>query len=96
VQLNQRREACEVKSTTARNDYLLSLAATNAHLQHYYNSDTPELMKVGHNPQLFHVMLTPHAFFFSLFSFLYCIVLYVCFSSMSVACWALCCLFLNK
>ena len=46
VQLNQRREACEVKSTAARNDYLMSLAATNAHLQRYYNSDTPELMKV--------------------------------------------------
>jgi len=46
VQLNQRREACEVKSTAARNDYLLSLTAANAHLQRYYNSDTPELMKV--------------------------------------------------
>jgi len=47
--LNQRREACEVKSTSARNDYLLSLAATNAHLQRYYHSDTPELMKVGYH-----------------------------------------------
>jgi F-BAR and double SH3 domains protein len=46
-QLNTRREACEVKSTAARNDYLLSLAAANAHVQRYYVSDTPELMKVA-------------------------------------------------
>jgi len=53
MQLNQRREACEVKSTAARNDYLLSLAATNAHLQRYYNNDTPDLMKVGLSCRLF-------------------------------------------
>lgn len=46
-QLNTRREACEMKSTAARNEYLLSLAAANAHVQQYYVNDTPELMKVS-------------------------------------------------
>jgi len=31
--------------------------------------------------------------YLSFFVFLYCIVLYLCFSSMLVACWALCYLF---
>lgn len=47
-QLNVRREGCEVKSTAARNDYILSLSAANAHVLHYYCKDTPELIKVDY------------------------------------------------
>lgn len=45
AKLNVRREGCEVKSTAARNDYILSLSAANAHVLHYYCKDTPELIK---------------------------------------------------
>ncbi|ESN96242.1 hypothetical protein HELRODRAFT_189166, partial [Helobdella robusta] len=43
--LNTRREACEAKSTAARNEYLLCLAAVNAQLNQYYSKDAPELIK---------------------------------------------------
>ena len=36
-----------MKSTTSRNDYLLNLASANAHLDRYYTSELPELIKVG-------------------------------------------------
>ena len=38
---------CEKRSTIARNDYLLTLAAVNAHQERYYSSDLPQLMTVN-------------------------------------------------
>lgn len=46
-QLRARTEAIEVKETAARNEYLLSLAAANAHQIRYYSTDLPEIMKVS-------------------------------------------------
>lgn len=47
--LNAKRDAVEVKATTARNDYILSLATANAQQQRYYNVDLPELIKLLDN-----------------------------------------------
>lgn len=44
AKLNTRRDACEVKSTNARNEYLLCLAASNAHQHRYYTTDLPDLI----------------------------------------------------
>ncbi|KPM08398.1 SH3 domain containing protein 5 [Sarcoptes scabiei] len=38
------REASDIQSTQARNDYLMALAAGNAHLEHYFNQDLVNLM----------------------------------------------------
>ncbi|CAG2100177.1 unnamed protein product [Medioppia subpectinata] len=38
------REASDIQSTQARNDYLMALSAANGHLDHYYNLDLPQLM----------------------------------------------------
>lgn len=38
------REASDIQSTQARNDYLMALAAGNAHLEHYYSQDLANLM----------------------------------------------------
>lgn len=38
------REASDIQSTQARNDYLMALAAGNAHLEHYYGQDLANLM----------------------------------------------------
>ncbi|CAG5123736.1 unnamed protein product, partial [Candidula unifasciata] len=43
--LRARTEANEVKETAARNEYLLSLAAANAHQIRYYSTDLPEIIK---------------------------------------------------
>jgi len=40
----ERQEVSEKRSTTARNDYLLHLAALNAHQRKYYESDLPDLI----------------------------------------------------
>ncbi|KAL3319864.1 F-BAR and double SH3 domains protein 1 [Cichlidogyrus casuarinus] len=40
------KEACETRSTSARNEYLFQLAAINAHLKHYYNKDIPDLSRI--------------------------------------------------
>lgn len=45
AKLNSRKEACENKSTCARNEYLLCLSSINAQLNRYYNKDAPELIK---------------------------------------------------
>lgn len=37
---------CEKRATVARNEYLLSLAALNAHQERYYDTDVPQLMQV--------------------------------------------------
>lgn len=40
------REATEIQSTQARNEYIMALASTNAHLHHFYSLDLPTLMTV--------------------------------------------------
>lgn len=40
------REATEIQSTQARNEYIMALASTNAHLHHLYSLDLPNLMNV--------------------------------------------------
>ncbi|XP_055971983.1 F-BAR and double SH3 domains protein 2 isoform X1 [Sorex fumeus] len=46
VKLKARRSECNSKATHARNDYLLTLAAANAHQDRYYQTDLVNIMKV--------------------------------------------------
>ncbi|KAM4727127.1 F-BAR and double SH3 domains protein 2-like [Anableps anableps] len=46
VKLKAKRSECNSKATHARNDYLLTLAASNAHLQRYYSADLMDCIKV--------------------------------------------------
>ncbi|KAG7217155.1 hypothetical protein INR49_027696 [Caranx melampygus] len=46
VKLKAKRSECNSKATHARNDYLLTLAAANAHQQRYYNTDLMDCIKV--------------------------------------------------
>ncbi|MEE6473201.1 hypothetical protein FKM82_009889 [Ascaphus truei] len=45
VKLKARRSECNSKATHARNDYLLTLAAANAHQDRYYQTDLANTMK---------------------------------------------------
>ncbi|XP_063807291.1 F-BAR and double SH3 domains protein 2 isoform X2 [Pseudophryne corroboree] len=45
VKLKARRQECNAKATHARNDYLLTLAAANAHQDRYYQTDLASTMK---------------------------------------------------
>ncbi|XP_055479174.1 F-BAR and double SH3 domains protein 2 isoform X2 [Psammomys obesus] len=45
VKLKARRSECNSKATHARNDYLLTLAAANAHQDRYYQTDLVNVMK---------------------------------------------------
>nr|DBA32418.1 TPA: hypothetical protein GDO54_000213 [Pyxicephalus adspersus] len=45
VKLKARRQECNAKATHARNDYLLTLAAANAHQDRYYQTDLANTMK---------------------------------------------------
>ncbi|XP_006870333.1 PREDICTED: FCH and double SH3 domains protein 2 [Chrysochloris asiatica] len=45
VKLKARRSECNSKATHARNDYLLTLAAANAHQNRYYQTDLVNIMK---------------------------------------------------
>lgn len=45
VKLKARRTECNTKATHARNDYLLTLAAANAHQDRYYQIDLLNIMK---------------------------------------------------
>lgn len=45
-QSSDRLKECQKRSTVARNEYLLSLSGTNAHLNKFYSEDLMELMKV--------------------------------------------------
>lgn len=47
-QVSSKRDALEEKSTGARNDYLLSLAAANAHQNRYFVVDLQSTMQVSH------------------------------------------------
>lgn len=40
------REANDIQSTQARNDYIMALAAGNAHLQHYYQRDLTDFINL--------------------------------------------------
>jgi hypothetical protein len=40
-----KKDACDEKSTHARNHYLLQLSAANAHQNHFFNMDLPEIIK---------------------------------------------------
>uniref|UniRef100_A0A3B3ZYB0 Uncharacterized protein n=1 Tax=Periophthalmus magnuspinnatus TaxID=409849 RepID=A0A3B3ZYB0_9GOBI len=46
VKLKAKRSECNSKATHARNDYLLTLAAANAHQQRYYHTDLMDSIKV--------------------------------------------------
>uniref|UniRef100_A0AAQ5X8T7 FCH and double SH3 domains 2 n=1 Tax=Amphiprion ocellaris TaxID=80972 RepID=A0AAQ5X8T7_AMPOC len=45
VKLKAKRSECNSKATHSRNDYLLTLAAANAHQQRYYNTDLMDCIK---------------------------------------------------
>lgn len=45
-QFTSRRDIYNVKSVAARNEYLLHIAAANAHQSRYYKTDLTQLMKV--------------------------------------------------
>ena len=45
VKLKARRSECNSKAIHARNDYLLTLAAANAHQDRYYQTDLLNIMK---------------------------------------------------
>uniref|UniRef100_A0A8C6KY83 FCH and double SH3 domains 2 n=1 Tax=Nothobranchius furzeri TaxID=105023 RepID=A0A8C6KY83_NOTFU len=45
IKLKAKRSECNSRSTHARNDYLLTLAAANAHLQRYYATDLMDCIK---------------------------------------------------
>ncbi|XP_022673034.1 F-BAR and double SH3 domains protein 1-like [Varroa destructor] len=40
-----RREACDIQSTKARNDYILALAGANAHQRRYYEIDLKDILE---------------------------------------------------
>uniref|UniRef100_A0A672ZUC0 F-BAR and double SH3 domains protein 2 n=1 Tax=Sphaeramia orbicularis TaxID=375764 RepID=A0A672ZUC0_9TELE len=46
VKLKAKRSECNSKATHSRNDYLLMLAAANAHQQRYYDTDLLDCIKV--------------------------------------------------
>ncbi|CAJ1063389.1 F-BAR and double SH3 domains protein 2-like [Xyrichtys novacula] len=46
VKLKAKRSECNSKATHTRNDYLLMLAAANAHQQRYYDTDLMDCIKV--------------------------------------------------
>ena len=46
AQLSTRKELSEARATAARNEYLLNLAASNAHQRRYYSTDLPKLIEV--------------------------------------------------
>ncbi|KAK6172573.1 hypothetical protein SNE40_016202 [Patella caerulea] len=46
AKLKTRRDACEVRSTACRNEYILNMSAANAHQIRYYSTDLPELLQV--------------------------------------------------
>ncbi|KAL7983115.1 hypothetical protein Chor_010457 [Crotalus horridus] len=47
VKLKARRSECNSKATHARNEYLLTLAAANAHQDRYYQTDLVNIIKIG-------------------------------------------------
>ncbi|XP_076595719.1 F-BAR and double SH3 domains protein 1-like [Chaetodon auriga] len=45
TKLGTRLKECDDRLTEVRNEYLLALAAVNAHHQHYYTDDLPQIME---------------------------------------------------
>ncbi|XP_076351867.1 F-BAR and double SH3 domains protein 2-like isoform X2 [Tachypleus tridentatus] len=45
LKLSSKKDACDIQATKARNDYILSLVATNAHLSRFYEVDLKDLMQ---------------------------------------------------
>ncbi|KAH9373412.1 hypothetical protein HPB48_009457 [Haemaphysalis longicornis] len=43
---SSRREACDIQSTKARNDYILALVAANAHQSRFYETDLPDILQI--------------------------------------------------
>ena len=43
---SDRLKSCQKRTTVSRNDYLLSLETTNAHLKRHIEKDLPQLMMV--------------------------------------------------
>ncbi|XP_041654038.1 F-BAR and double SH3 domains protein 1-like isoform X2 [Cheilinus undulatus] len=46
AKLSARLRECDNRLTEVRNEYLLALAAVNAHHQHYYSNDLPRIMEL--------------------------------------------------
>ncbi|XP_029958982.1 F-BAR and double SH3 domains protein 1-like [Salarias fasciatus] len=46
AKLSARLKECDDRLTEVRNEYLLTLAAVNAHQQHYYDNDLPQVMEL--------------------------------------------------
>lgn len=44
---SERLKSCQKRTTANRNDYLLAVATTNAHLRRHGTRDLPQIMKVG-------------------------------------------------
>lgn len=51
------REANDIQSTQARNDYIMALSAANAHLQHYFNKDLHDFIHIIDDGSLDHCKL---------------------------------------
>ncbi|CAD5120278.1 DgyrCDS8847 [Dimorphilus gyrociliatus] len=45
AKLNARRETCDQKANIVRNDYILNIAASNAHQKRYFYVELPQLMQ---------------------------------------------------
>ncbi|CAH1267582.1 FCHSD2 [Branchiostoma lanceolatum] len=63
AKLSARKESCDSKSAVSRNDYLMSLAAANAHQKRYFQTDLPEIIEecdgdIYDNMKEFLVLLT--------------------------------------
>ena len=48
LQVSARLTECDDRLTEVRNEYLLTLAAVNAHHQHYNTNDLPIILEVTH------------------------------------------------
>ena len=46
-QSSSRRDVCERRSAMARSDYIMSLAAANAHMTRYYCKEMQDIMSVS-------------------------------------------------
>lgn len=47
MKLSARLRECDDRLTEVRNEYLLALAAVNAHHRHYLSNDLPRIMEVN-------------------------------------------------
>lgn len=45
AKFSSRKEACDIQSTKARNDYILALVAANAHQKRFYSTDLPDIIQ---------------------------------------------------